>query len=281
MLNISKAYSKVRLVARGKPLYKNPLHIHTLAKLEILTRAASDLAFLSVQLLALSEARGGNIYQGEVRFAPGSAPALLRVITPLAKAVTAKLSLAVISESAEALGGVGYLENEEPLNIARLLRDAQVLTIWEGTTNVLVTDLVATLTRTTPNPEDQSISVFNEWVRENLTNYTRGGSGHADGVLEQCKVSIWGEWEKMKKKLENGSREELTGAGRKILWQMSWVVIGVLLLVDARLDPEPSAVEVARRWVFEGFLHDRANTSKDRAADAEIVFPNEMRRTKL
>lgn len=48
------------------------------------------------------------------------------------KAYTAKRSLAGISECMEAIGGVGYLENEPELNIARLERDAQVLTIWEG-----------------------------------------------------------------------------------------------------------------------------------------------------
>jgi hypothetical protein len=42
------------------------------------------------------------------------------------------------SEVVEAFGGAGYIEDT---GIPRLLRDAQVLPIWEGTTNVLSLDL--------------------------------------------------------------------------------------------------------------------------------------------
>ncbi len=38
----------------------------------------------------------------------------------------------------EAFGGAGYVEDT---GLPRLLRDAQVLPLWEGTTNVLALDL--------------------------------------------------------------------------------------------------------------------------------------------
>ncbi|MCJ1245497.1 hypothetical protein MMC30_002701 [Trapelia coarctata] len=61
------------------------------------------------------------------------AKVLLRVLTPVVKELTAKAAIAGLSECMEALGGVGYLENEGvELNVARLLRDACVLSIWEG-----------------------------------------------------------------------------------------------------------------------------------------------------
>lgn len=38
--------------------------------------------------------------------------------------------------------GVGYLENDEPeFNIAQLYRDANVLPIWEGTTDTMADDV--------------------------------------------------------------------------------------------------------------------------------------------
>ena len=43
----------------------------------------------------------------------------------------------------EAFGGAGYVEDT---GLPRLLRDAQVLPIWEGTTNVLSLDLLRALT---------------------------------------------------------------------------------------------------------------------------------------
>lgn len=47
----------------------------------------------------------------------------------------------------EALGGLGYLYNEEQeyLNVSRAFRDTCVLPIWEGTTDVLCTDLIRLL----------------------------------------------------------------------------------------------------------------------------------------
>jgi alkylation response protein AidB-like acyl-CoA dehydrogenase len=67
------------------------------------------------------------------------AAALLRALTPLAKACTAKLAVRAASEACEMLGGNGYVEDYVT---PRLLRDAQVLPIWEGTTHVQSLDLL-------------------------------------------------------------------------------------------------------------------------------------------
>jgi hypothetical protein len=67
------------------------------------------------------------------------AAALLRALTPLIKLFTAKVAVAMASEAVEFLGGNGYVEDWPA---AKLLRDAQVLPIWEGTTNILSLDLV-------------------------------------------------------------------------------------------------------------------------------------------
>ena len=67
---------------------------------------------------------------------------LLRLLTPVAKALTAKESVAVASEGLEFFGGQGYIEST---GLPGILRDAQVLPIWEGTTNVLSLDVVRVL----------------------------------------------------------------------------------------------------------------------------------------
>ena len=48
----------------------------------------------------------------------------------------------VLSEVVECFGGAGYIEDT---GLPRLLRDAQVLPIWEGTTNVLSLDMLRVL----------------------------------------------------------------------------------------------------------------------------------------
>jgi len=65
-------------------------------------------------------------------------------MTPLAKLTTAKQAVALTSEVLEAFGGAGYVEDT---GLPRILRDAQVLPIWEGTTNVLSLDVLRVLGR--------------------------------------------------------------------------------------------------------------------------------------
>ncbi len=127
-LALARSYAQERR-AFGKRLAELPLHLDTLATLEAETRAAFLLAFELVELIGLEEA-------GEIS---PEQKALLRLLTPIAKLLTAKQAVAVVSEAIEAFGGAGYIEDT---GIPMLLRDTQVLPIWEGTTNVLSLDAV-------------------------------------------------------------------------------------------------------------------------------------------
>ena len=130
-LALAKDYAR-RRVAFGAPLADKPLHIDTLASLEAEYEGAFLLTFRAVELLGKEEA--GELSEHET--------ALLRLLTPIVKLTTAKQGVAVASEVLEAFGGAGYIEDT---GLPRLLRDAQVLPIWEGTTNVLSLDLLRAL----------------------------------------------------------------------------------------------------------------------------------------
>ncbi|GFE86193.1 acyl-CoA dehydrogenase family protein [Steroidobacter agaridevorans] len=125
-LALARAYARQRR-AFGAKLDELPLHVDTLAGLEAETRGAFLLAFELVELMGRQEA-------GEI---DDTQKALLRVITPIAKLLTAKQAVSVVSECIEAFGGAGYVEDT---GLPLLLRDTQVLPIWEGTTNVLALD---------------------------------------------------------------------------------------------------------------------------------------------
>jgi hypothetical protein len=58
-------------------------------------------------------------------------------MTPLLKLQTARLAVRAASEAVELIGGNGYIEE---CVTARFFRDAQVLPVWEGTTNILYLD---------------------------------------------------------------------------------------------------------------------------------------------
>jgi len=124
-----------RRVAFGKPLAEQPLHVETLAELEVEYRAGFHLAFHVGMLLGKDECKSAS--EEEVQ--------LLRLLIPLAKLYTGKQAVAVASEVVEAFGGAGYVEDT---GIPRLLRDAQVLAIWEGTTNVLSLDVLRVMEKT-------------------------------------------------------------------------------------------------------------------------------------
>ncbi len=119
-----------RRVAFGAPLAEKPLHLDTLAGLVADAEATFHLAFFAVELL------------GRVEHQDEAAAALARVVVPIAKLTTARIAVAVCSEALEAFGGAGYVEDT---GLPMLLRDAQVLPIWEGTTNVLSLDTLRAL----------------------------------------------------------------------------------------------------------------------------------------
>jgi acyl-CoA dehydrogenase len=132
-LMLAKDYAR-RRVAFGAPLSDKPLHVDTLASMEAEYQGAMLLAFRAVELLGKEEC--GELNEHEA--------ALLRLFTPIVKLITAKQAVSVSSECLEAFGGAGYVEDT---GLPRMLRDAQVLSIWEGTTNVLSLDLLRVLAK--------------------------------------------------------------------------------------------------------------------------------------
>jgi len=133
---LARDYAR-RRVQFGAPLSDKPLHVDTLADLQAEAEGAFHLAFRAVELLGREEA--GEITEAEAR--------LLRLVTPLAKLTTGKQAATVLSEVLECFGGAGYVEDT---GIPRLYRDAQVLPIWEGTTNVLSLDTLRAIQKEGP-----------------------------------------------------------------------------------------------------------------------------------
>ena len=159
-----------RRTAFGVPLSEKPLHMDTLAGLQAEAEGAFHLAFFVAELTGRAETTGtaATIAPGLATvnslecgdrspLSPALAPnsihhetakideeetLLLRVLTPVMKLTTGKQAVLVLSEVVEAFGGAGYVEDT---GLPQLLRDSQVLPIWEGTTNVLSLDTLRAL----------------------------------------------------------------------------------------------------------------------------------------
>ena len=113
MVSLARDFA-TRRKAFGRSIASQPLHLQTLARMEVETRGC--------QLLLLELARQQGLV--ESRMANDQDTLLLRLFTPVAKFYTAKASVATISEGLECFGGQGYIEDT---GLPGLLRDAQVL----------------------------------------------------------------------------------------------------------------------------------------------------------
>ena len=134
-------YSRAR-EAFGAPLAEQPLMQRKLAELIVDVEAAQALVF------------DGSL-----------GPSRLRIGAPLIKLFAARLGITAASDAIEVHGGNGYIEQWP---VARLLRDAQVNTIWEGADNILCLDVRRGIER------QQAHVAFLDRVR------TAAGAGAAD-----------------------------------------------------------------------------------------------------
>ncbi|OBT91975.1 hypothetical protein VE01_09961 [Pseudogymnoascus verrucosus] len=261
-LAISKAFARVRNIG-GKRLVHIPAHVMTMAEQEVEYRGYMQLTFFTVLLLGISEQGSSNASSERApAMAHGSlakitpsfedARLLLRVLTPVIKSLTAKAAIAGLSECMESLGGVGYLENDEmQFNIARLFRDASVLSIWEGTTDVMAMDMVKVLKG---HSGVDVLKVLETWLM---------AAGDAAAHRE---------WVRWAGKVKSEGLEELKVQGRQIMRELGKLIAGVLLQVDAERDGDEVAKEVSRRWICKSVNRTRGSWQSRCMWDRKIVF---------
>lgn len=127
--------SKVQAANReafGRTIDQFPLMRRDLIEMAVDYEAATAFVFETARLLDATEEQDED------------ARRLLRLFVPIAKYRTAREAVDTASYACEILGGNGYVRG---FATARLLRDAQVLPIWEGTSNILSLDVLRVLER--------------------------------------------------------------------------------------------------------------------------------------
>jgi len=199
-LALARDYAR-RRVAFGAPLANKPLHVDTLAGLEAEFEGALLLAFRAVELLGREETR--ELTDEEAL--------LLRVLTPIVKATTAKQAVAVASEVLESFGGAGYIEDT---GLPRILRDAQVLPIWEGTTNVLSLDALRALGKAgSLAPVEREVTRRAERAAD--ADCARAGQAAIDAVAH-ARAWLEGAMQKGPAAIEAGARRFALTLGRAL-----------------------------------------------------------------
>ncbi len=118
--------------AFGQPIGNFPLLRRQLMKIMLPTEQALSMALYSTHVMGQADREkpdGGD----------KDAQTLLRTLTPLFKFRACRDNVRVASHALEVRGGTGYVEEWVS---ARLYRDAQIGTIWEGTSNINALDVI-------------------------------------------------------------------------------------------------------------------------------------------
>ena len=125
-----RAYHDAMTVARNRVVFRSriielPLAQRQLMKIMLATEQALSLSFLTADALDRAEAGSQD------------AAALLRILTPTLKFRATRDARKVCGDALEMRGGIGYVEE---FATSRLLRDAHLGSIWEGTGNIVAID---------------------------------------------------------------------------------------------------------------------------------------------
>jgi len=175
-------YARAR-EAFGKRLADQPLMRRKLAELVVDVEATQAL-----------------VYDGYTR--------PLRLTAPLAKLKAARLGITAASDAIEVHGGNGYCENWP---VARILRDAQVNTIWEGPDNILCLDVRRAIER--EQAHEQYFAHVDELLDRSLDDPTTKLVRRRRDDLEQA-IDRWSALDRDQQELR--------------LWQLAHVMADVL-----------------------------------------------------
>lgn len=239
-IELAIEYSKIR-VAFGRKLMEHPLHVQTLSDMQLEWMGCFHLVMKAVELLGKEEC--GKATETD--------SALLRVLTPLSKLYTGKAVVAVSSEVLECFGGAGYIEDT---GMPRLLRDAQTLSIWEGTTNVLSLDMLRAFEK------EKGFEAIQKDLINRLKNLK---NAEAQKILTEALSQLSFEFESALK----AGHETLSGNARGFAMTLTRIYIGSLLSEFADQTRDPRDVMAAHHWLLHRPL--RADL---RAIQQNLVF---------
>jgi acyl-CoA dehydrogenase len=220
----SICYAKVR-EAFGRRLTEQPLMRRKLAEMIVDVEA--------VQALVFDSGTAAN----RQRSAPAEA---LRIGAPVVKLQAARLGITAASDAIEVHGGNGYVETWP---VARILRDAQVNTVWEGADNILCLDIRRGIER------ERADEPLVERIREAIGNagempVARRAAEHADEL--EASIAAW-------KRLNERDREGAEAALFE-LGQVMGRVYAAALLVEQAAWEQASSGETRKELVADLYV---------------------------
>jgi acyl-CoA dehydrogenase len=152
--------------AFGKKLAQYPMVKETLTHLAVKQEIATSAVFSLVELFDKVMSHQHPVSEKEM--------VLNRLLIALLKKETAQQAIHFSHEAIEMHGGNGFIED---FVLPRLLRDAQVLTVWEGTANILGLEILRLMKKHSAH------TLFIEYMKEKLAGLPSSLSSLKEPVI--------------------------------------------------------------------------------------------------
>jgi acyl-CoA dehydrogenase len=256
-----RAHHDAMTVARNRIVFGHriielPLARRQLMKIMLATEQALSMSFLTADALDRAEAGSQD------------AAALLRILTPTLKFRATRDARKVCGDALEMRGGIGYIEE---FATARLLRDAHLGSIWEGTGNIVAIDALkravgrhgadAALAADLHARLDDSANVPRAWcnrlrdLTDRAIGFAREVAGRIENEAEARRATslLYHVASAVALTWEGGRIHEMGGDARRLL--LSRMVIDHRLNAD---DPFRLTENAAQRAITDHLLGDRA-----------------------
>jgi len=240
----------------GSRIIDLPLARRQLMKIMLATEQALSMSFLTADALDRAEAGSQD------------AAALLRILTPTLKFRATRDARKVCGDALEMRGGIGYIEE---FATAKLLRDAHLGSIWEGTGNIVALDALkravgrhgaeAALAADLHARLDDSANVPQAWrdrlrdLTDRAVRFARDVAGHADNEAEARRATslLYHVASAVALAWEGGRIQAMRGDARRLL--LSRLVIDHRVLVS---DPFRLTEDATQRAIADHLLGERA-----------------------
>lgn len=233
MVNMSRLYNSVASIAVsrraileamaygsqrrafGKELTQQPLWRAMMS--DLIAEEFAMRAFVFETVRTLDKADAGDT----------QAESLIRLMTPMAKAISGKFVVFATSEAMEAIGGNAYIETSI---LPRLFRDGQVLPIWEGTTIIQSLDILRVFSK-------QGVGSFFNRITESLLV--------ENAVMKEFIGTKSEELEMILRGMEKSSPEDQQLQARDVLGRMTRLLQVSILLEMSRDEGLKNIAEAA------------------------------------
>jgi acyl-CoA dehydrogenase len=232
-----RAHHDAMTVARNRVVFGSriidlPLARRQLMKIMLATEQALSMSFLTADALDRAEAGSQD------------AAALLRILTPTLKFRATRDARKVCGDALEMRGGIGYIEE---FATSRLLRDAHLGSIWEGTGNIVALDALrravgrhgaeVALAADLHARLDDSANVPQAWrdrlrgLVDRAIGFAREVAGHSDNEADARRATslLYHVASAVALAWEGGRIHEMRGDARRLLLSR--------MVIDHRVEP--------------------------------------------